>query len=148
MKPKIMRIQGNMSSDKRGSVKFFNDFKLEGVKRFYQVENSVEEPIRAFHGHINEAKYVYVVQGSVLLCAVYLDDKLNPSKSNKVERFYLSEEKPEIIYIPPSYANGFKSLKEGSRVIFFSTSSLEQSLKDDYRFPFDYWGEEVWEYEK
>lgn len=145
MKPKIIKITGKISSDARGSVKFFNEFKIKDVKRFYQVENLMSSPIRAFHGHMEEGKYVYVPYGKILLCAIYLDDKNNPSKKNKVHKFFLSQDDPQIVYVPPRYANGFKSLKKGSKVIFFSTSTLEKSQKDDYRFPYNYWGKEIWD---
>lgn len=145
MDKKIKKIEGDLRKDERGVVKFVNDFKFEGIKRFYQIENADTEIIRAFHGHMKEAKYVYVVSGAILLCAVFLDSEKNPSKESKVERFILTADNPEIIYIPPSYANGFKSLEPNSKVIFFSTVILKESLKDDYRFPFDYWGKEVWE---
>jgi len=94
---------------------------------------------------MKESKYVYVVSGSILLCAVYLDDANNPSKDNKVGKFVLKAGNPQIIHIPPSYANGFKALESSAKVIFFSTSTLKESMGDDYRFPSDYWGKEVWE---
>ena len=142
---KPSKIQGDLSKDERGVVKFINNFKFEGIKRFYIVENINTEIIRAFHGHMKEAKYVFVVSGSILLCTVFLDDKKNPSKENKVEKFVLKSNSPEILYIPPSFANGFRTLEEDTKVIFFSTTTLEESLADDYRFPSNYWGDRVWE---
>src|SRR3989344_4039195 len=99
--PKI--INGNLRADERGAVKFFNNFNFETIKRFYQVENIDLKTIRAFHGHMKEAKYVYVVSGSIIFCAVFLDDKKSPSKQNKVDKFILKAEDSEILYIPPSY---------------------------------------------
>ena len=93
---------------------------------------------------MKESKYVFVTKGKILLCAVYLGNAKKPSKKNKVEKFTLSSENPQILFIPPRHANGFKPLETNSKVIFFSTSSLKESLKDDYRFPFDYWGKEIW----
>ena len=141
---KIKIIKGDLKSDERGNVRFINDFHFEDVKRFYQVENATQDVVRAFHAHMKEGKYVYVASGSILLCAVFLDDVNNPSKENKVEKFILNSNNPEIVYIPPSFANGFKALEPNTKVIFFSTSTLEQSLEDDYRFAPDYWGD-VWQ---
>ena len=59
----------------------------------------------------------------------------------------LSDKNPKILFIPPKYANGFRPLELDTRIIFFSTSTLEESEGDDYRFPVDYWGNEVWEVE-
>ena len=41
--------------------------------------------------------------------------------------------------IPAGYANGIKSLEEGSKLIVFSSNNLEDAKEDDYRFPADMW---------
>jgi dTDP-4-dehydrorhamnose 3,5-epimerase len=64
-----------------------------------------------------------------------------------VERLLLSAAKPQVVYIPPGYANGIKAMEIETQVMFFSTSTLEESKGDDYRFPYDYWGKEIWEVE-
>lgn len=145
MKTSIMKItEGGISVDDRGTVKFVNDFNFPKIKRFYQVENFSKNTIRAFHGHKNEEKYVYVTNGSLLICLVKINDFRNPSKKTPVERYILSSKKPTILQIPKGYANGFKALENNTNVIFFSTSTLESSLKDDFRYPYDYWGKDVW----
>jgi len=140
-------IPGGVAVDDRGCLNFANDFNFYGVKRFYQVQNFSTSTIRAFHGHLREAKYVYVAKGSAIVAAVELDDIKSPSKNKKVNRFILSDKKPQVLFIPPKYANGFRPLEEDTRILFFSTSSLEESKGDDYRFPVDYWGKDVWEVE-
>lgn len=137
-------LSGEIKKDNRGSLKFFNTFSFPKVVRFYEVKNSATEPIRAFHGHMIEEKYVYVISGEVLICLAKLTNSTKPSKKIKVEKFFLSEKNPQVLHIPAGFANGFKSLKKDSRVIFFSTLPLKKSIKDDYRFPFDYWGKEIW----
>lgn len=144
-KSSIKIFNEGIFEDKRGSVRFFNDFNFKDVKRFYIVENKNTKLIRAFHGHMREAKYVYVISGSILLCIVFLDDIQKPSKNNKVEKFILRADDPKIVYIPPSYTHGFRALEPDSKVIFFSTATLEESLADDYRHPENYWGTKVWE---
>ncbi|MFX1386349.1 MAG: dTDP-4-dehydrorhamnose 3,5-epimerase family protein, partial [Promethearchaeota archaeon] len=143
----LQLIKGGIAVDDRGTLNFANDFNFYGVKRFYQVQNFNTSTIRAFHGHMNEAKYVYIPKGSAIVAAVELDDIKSPSKNQKVNRFILSDKNPQVLFIPPRYANGFKPLEEDTRIVFFSTSSLEESKGDDYRFPVDYWGKEVWEVE-
>ncbi|MFX1419068.1 MAG: NAD-dependent epimerase/dehydratase family protein [Promethearchaeota archaeon] len=143
----LQLISGGIAVDDRGSLNFANDFNFYGVKRFYQVQNFNISTIRAFHGHLHEAKYVYVSKGSAIVAVVKLDNVKSPSKDQKVNRYILSDRNPQILFIPPSYANGFKPLEEDTRIIFFSTSSLEESKGDDYRFPADYWGDEIWEVE-
>jgi len=142
-KPSI--IKGNIARDDRGNVAFVNDFDFKGVKRFYVVENSSRDIIRGFHGHKNEEKYVFVLSGKALICAVEMDDPQNPSKDKEVFRFVLSADESTILHIPGGYANGVRSMEENTKVVFFSTISIEETKNDDYRFPYDYWGKEVWE---
>ena len=133
MKEKI--ISGGLAVDDRGSVRFINEFDFKGVKRFYHVENHKRGFIRAWHGHVKEGKYVYVVDGSALIGVVNM-------KTNEVSKYVLSNKSPKILWIPPGYFNGFKSLEENTKIMFFSTSSLEESLGDDIRKDFDEW--DIW----
>jgi len=140
-------IEGGLALDDRGQLTFANDFDFSNVKRFYMVENFSQDIVRAFHGHLKEGKYVLVVSGSAIIAAVEMDDTTKPKESNEVYRFILSSKKPCVLYIPSGYANGLKVLEENTKIIFFSTSSLEESKGDDYRFPYDYWGKEIWDVE-
>lgn len=140
-------IDGGLAVDDRGALMFSNGFSFEGVKRFYVVENFSKETIRAWHGHQKEGKYVFVASGSAIVAAVKMTDSKKPNKKEKVERFVLSARKPSVLWIPAGYANGFKSLEAGTKLFFFSTSTLEESKGDDYRFAADYWGETIWQVE-
>ncbi len=133
--------------DDRGQLTFANDFSFEGIRRFYMVENFSTDVVRAFHGHVHEEKYVLVVSGAALVAAVLMDHPVQPSKANPVQRFVLSEKKPAVLYVPAGYANGFRPLQPGTKIMFFSSATLEESKSDDHRFPFDYWGKEVWSVE-
>ena len=139
---KIEMIEGGVVYDDRGSVTFVNNFSFQKIKRFYQVENLSPEIIRAFHGHEYEEKYVFVSKGSIkLVCA-----KINQKRIVGPPCIYtLNSKKPSILKIPKGFANGFKVLKTDTVVIFFSTSSLEESKNDDLRFDWDIFGKEIWE---
>ena len=148
MKPQstaeIRVFEGGLAVDDRGAVSFVNDFDFKDVKRFYKIENFSKDVIRAFHGHLKEAKYVYVASGSIILVAAPMTDPANPSRDVKVSRFVLSARKPTIVFIPRGYVNGFRILEDHSQILFFSTSTLDESKGDDYRFPVDYWGQQLW----
>jgi dTDP-4-dehydrorhamnose 3,5-epimerase len=128
-------IKGGTSVDDRGNLKFINDFNFANVKRFYQVENHNINFIRAWHGHNNEGKYVYVSSGTALVGAVNLE-------TEEISKFILSSKCPSVLWIPPGYANGFKNLEQNTSIMFFSTSSLEESHGDDIRFDYDKWN--IW----
>lgn len=140
-------IAGALAVDDRGSVSFVNDFGFASVVRFYCVRPFSLTVIRAWHGHKKEGKYVYPVSGSAIVAAVPFDHDTTPDRSAKVQRYVLSAAKPSVLYIPPGYANGFRPLEDHTSMMFFSTSTLEASKGDDYRFPPDYWGSQVWEVE-
>ncbi len=135
-------LEGGLSSDERGQVGYVNGFTFPRVKRFYTVKNHEKYMIRAWHGHKKEAKFVYALSGKALLAAIAVDNWKNPSKELKVHRFLLNAKKPCIIYIPPGYVNGFQSLSAHAQLMFFSTSTLKESLHDDIRFEKEYW--DIW----
>jgi dTDP-4-dehydrorhamnose 3,5-epimerase len=129
-------INGGLAVDDRGSVRFVNDFDFQNVKRFYQVENHRQGFIRAWHGHKKEGKYVYVVSGSALIGVANMD-------TNEVQKFVLSDKSPKVLWIPAGNYNGFKSLEENTKIMFFSTSTLEESLGDDIREDYNKWN--IWD---
>jgi dTDP-4-dehydrorhamnose 3,5-epimerase len=136
MEEQVKIINGGVSVDDRGSLKFVNDFNFEGIKRFYQVQNHRRGFIRAWHGHKKEAKYVYVIKGTALIGAIPLKTFDGPLK------FILSDKSPKILYIPSEYANGAMTLEDDTIIQYFSTSTLEESKGDDIRFPYDKWN--IW----
>jgi dTDP-4-dehydrorhamnose 3,5-epimerase len=142
-KPQL--IQGGLAVDDRGMIRFVNDFRFEGVGRFYQVSNFSTETVRAWHGHKREEKWVYVAQGAAIVAAVEFDHDTKPSRNKEVHRFVLSDKNPGIVAIPAGYANGIRALEPETTILFFSSSPLEEAKDDDYRFPHDYWGTEVWD---
>jgi dTDP-4-dehydrorhamnose 3,5-epimerase len=132
-------IEGDLRVDDRGEVAFVNDFHLQGVKRFYLVSNHKQGFVRAWHAHRRETKYVTAVQGAALVAAVVIDDWKSPSKTAQVRRYVLTAQKPVVLCIPPGFANGFMSLTSDAKLIFFSTSTTEESLADDVRYDAHYW---------
>ena len=143
-KPRI--IDGGLAIDDRGRVAFVNDFDFKNVKRFYIVSSHQTGFVRAWHAHKKEAKYIMVIKGAAVVAAVAIDDFENPSKEAEVQRQVLSENIPRLFYIPAGYANGFMSLTKNAQLIFFSTSTLEESEGDDVRYNSRYW--DIWSVEE
>ena len=138
--PKVPVVfQGNKVFDDRGSLGFINGFNVSEFKRFYLIENHSVNFIRAWHGHLKETKAIIMVKGEALVCAVELDNTTNPNKNNEVTRIVLSATSPSVLYIPAGYANGFMTLSTDAKLLVFSSTTVEESQGDDYRFPFDYW---------
>jgi len=135
-------ILGGLAVDDRGVVSFCNDFDFEGVKRFYVLENHAVGFIRAWHGHFHEAKYITVVSGTAVIGVVKLGEIVKP------ERFVMSALRPAVLYVPSGYANGSMALTEDTKIIHFSTMSLEESMGDDVRLPPGAYDMSIWEVEQ
>jgi dTDP-4-dehydrorhamnose 3,5-epimerase-like enzyme len=142
MEPTFM--EGQIAVDDRGQLTFCNAFEFKGVRRFYMVENFSTDVVRAWHGHLKESKSLLIVSGAAVVAAVQLDAARKPSQSHPVYRFVLSAGKPGLLHIPAGYANGFRFLEAGTRLMILSSSSVEESKEDDFRVPFDYLGDAIW----
>ena len=75
----------------------------------------------------------------MLFRSVRIDNWENPNPDAPVNKNILSAENPSAIIIPPGFANGFKNLQEKTQLIFFSSSSVDDSHGDDYRYNWNYW---------
>jgi len=134
---RVTKIDGGVAVDDRGSVRFVNDFVFSNVSRFYQVENHKRGTVRAWHGHKEEAKYVYVAKGSAKVAVVKMGD------DNEVPQVHvMSDKNPQVLYVPENHYNGFQTLEEDTIVMFFSTKMLQDSLDDDFREDWNKWN--IW----
>lgn len=140
MDDKPYLIKGGLASDDRGVVRFVNGFDFAGVRRFYVLENWQAGFVRAWHGHLREAKWVTVVRGAALVCAVPITlgvDNAPMLCTMGVEKFLLSEHQPAVLCIPPGFANGSMALLEWTQVMHFSDMTMEETAGDDLRWPWD-----------
>ncbi|MFH6603061.1 WxcM-like domain-containing protein [Maribacter algicola] len=130
---------GSDHIDERGALRFFNNFNMEEVVRFYEIAPSSTAIIRAWQAHKEEKKWFYCHSGSFMVKLFKIDDFENPSPGLAVETFALNESDPMILVVPGGYANGFKAQAEGSKLMVFSNFSVSESQKDDFRYPLDQW---------
>ena len=140
-------IRGGSKLDDRGVLSYVNDFDFAGVVRFYLIENHAPGFIRAWHGHRREAKFVFVVSGTAMICAAPLEafEKYEGGdfKQAGIFRRVLSGHRPAIMYIPPGYANGAMAIKPDTKIMHFSTLRMGEDPGDDVRFPAEIF-KEVW----
>jgi dTDP-4-dehydrorhamnose 3,5-epimerase len=117
-----------------------DDLNGKKIKRVYHIYNFGKGVVRGFHFHKREWKYFTIVQGAAKFIAL---DPKNPEKKYK---FISSSRKPDLVISPPGYANGWVSLEEQTVLVFCSTSTIEESIKDDLRFDPYKWGD-LWKQE-
>lgn len=132
-------INGGAAEDDRGRVSFVNDLDLADCRRAYFIESFAAGTIRAWHGHRHERKWALVVAGAALVACVRIDDWENPSQDAEVHRYRLEAAAPSALAIPAGYANGSMSLLPGTKLMYLSDATLEQSLEDDVRYPARHW---------
>ncbi len=132
-------INGDSAYDQRGSLSFINDLDLIKIRRFYIIQNNQINFVRAWHAHRFEQKIFVCIQGAAQISAVEIDNFEAPSKNKKPSNFFLNEKKMQCVYIPEGYANGSMTLIKNTKLLVFSNSTIEESIKDDFRYPYDYW---------
>lgn len=140
MDDQIEIINGKKVTDDRGSVSFINDFDFKNIKRMYVVDNHKSGFVRAWHGHNHESKYITVLSGAALIAVVPLHAFAfvtwpggNYDEST-IFRRVLSADNPQIIRVPKNFANGAKTLVDGTKILYLSDKTLEESKNDDLRF--------------
>lgn len=136
---KLELLRGGVAIDPRGSLRYCNPLIMSEFVRFYTIENSAVGFVRGWHGHKFEQKAIFPIKGKIRVGAALVSDWNYPGESTVVERFELDSNDPRVLLIPGGYANAIVSLTPGAIAGVFSTSTLQDSLRDDYRFPSDAW---------
>ncbi|WP_299125641.1 WxcM-like domain-containing protein [uncultured Tenacibaculum sp.] len=130
--PKL--IKGGNFSDERGKLDFVNDFDLSPIKRMYFTTHYNTNVVRAWQGHITESRWFFCVKGSFTVKLVQIDDWETPSDTLKVHEFELSENNPQVLYIPNGYVNGFQALEDNSKLMIMANYGLNEIEDDQVRF--------------
>ena len=60
-------IPGGDFIDSRGQIKYCNDFKFDGVNRFYVIRHPDCSVIRGWQGHRYESKYYFPIEGKWII---------------------------------------------------------------------------------
>lgn len=139
-------FSGKEFIDDRGALSALPALEFKKIKRFYVLQNFQLNFVRAWHGHQFEEKFVWVIEGAAVVGAVAIHDFQRPDPNTRPHRFVLSGNQPSILYIPGGYANGFMNLTAHTKILFFSSSTLEESKNDDVRFPARFW--DIWNVEE
>ena len=137
LKPEVFK--GFKHEDARGLLSYNNNLDLSGFKRLYVVENSLEQPFRGWHGHEFESKIFITISGRIRFGAVRVRDWTSPDPQKKPVTADLDSSCADAFFVPGGYANSILSLEPGSQALVLSSSSLRESLEDDYRIAPKFW---------
>jgi len=127
-KPYLMHR--NLFVDDRGYVYgAFDNMDRSGIKRTYVVENHDSGFVRAWHGHKKAHTYMHVISGAAKLAAAPIEG------DGGLVVVTASSRSPSIFSVPPGYYNGSMSLEPGTKILVYSTITLEECHSDDFRKP-------------
>ena len=132
-------IKGAIHLDERGSLSFNNKLLISGFQRVYAIQNSSHKPFRGWHGHQLESKIFLTIVGRIRFGAVRVRDWAKPDPGEQVMTAELAANSMDAFLVPGGYANGILSLEPESQALVFSSSSLTDSLGDDFRIAPDFW---------
>lgn len=134
MTSEIEVIEGEIFKDERGQISSLNNFRFEGVNRFYFIHHPDVKVIRGWHGHQQERKWFCCIKGSFTLGLVKIDDWQNPGPDLIPEIFHLKENQNKIICVPEGYANCIKAGHPDSIMLVYSGKLLDDAVKDSWRY--------------
>ena len=122
--------------DARGVLRFCNDFDMTGIKRFYTITNSAEQPFRGWIGHKKETKWFFPVKGKTeVVVEPMADFNAEMQRRGEAERFVLKAEEPKVLKVPPGNWF-FIEQHDGAEVMVFSDCKIGECENDDLRRPF------------
>lgn len=135
----IKIIDGEIFRDYRGQISSLNEFRFDGVQRFYLIHHPDPSVIRGWHGHQQEKKWFYCVKGDFTVACVKIDDWEHPSPDLKPEIFRLTESESRIVCVPEGYANCLKTETAGSVLLVLSGKILSEAVHDSWRYDKSMW---------
>lgn len=131
-------LQGGISTDHRGQIRFVNDFDMKQVRRFYIIKNNDTQVIRGWRGHRIEKRWIYVISGTFSVDLVKIDNWEESSRELPIERHILKANSQQLLFIPAGYAMSFRAMVIESEMLVYADHGLENAKNDDYTWPTDY----------
>lgn len=131
-------IQGGLSKDLRGQIRFANDFDMSPVKRFYIVRNADIDLIRGWRAHQIEQRWFYVLSGSFSMDMVSIDNWEDAAHDLPVKKEIIKAEDGRVVHITAGYATAFQALEPESELLVFSDYNIDHAPFDDHTYPIDY----------
>lgn len=122
----LVELRSDTYADERG---FFREtfradqFASLGLPDVFVQHNhsrSVRGVVRGLHAQAGMGKLIRVVRGSILL--VELDIRPESPTFGQHQRFHVSDEQGNIVWVPPGFANGFGVMSAEADVTYLCTT--------------------------
>ena len=130
-------IEGNIFRDKRGLLKYNNEFDLSEIKRLYIIQNDNKNIIRGWQGHKIEQRWFTSILGIFKINLIQIDNWEKPSQSLIYKSYILDSEKLCVLHVPPGFVSSIQSLTIPSKLLVFADYRLNE-INDNYRYDINY----------
>jgi hypothetical protein len=134
---RLKLIRGERNDDKRGILKYNNEFNSSHIKRIYVIENINTSFIRAWQGHKIESRWFSAIQGSFEIKLIKIDNWCEPSRNLKVSTFVLNSTTLDVLCVPNGYISSIRSIEMDSKLLAMSDYAFGET-NDECRFPPNY----------
>jgi hypothetical protein len=131
-------LQGGISKDERGQIRYVNEFDMSAVRRFYIIRNKDTKLIRGWRAHKIEQRWFYVISGSFEFKIIKIDNWDLPNPNLPIKTVILSELENKLINIPAGYGTAIKALEINSELLVYSDYGLEHADNDNYTWDLSY----------
>lgn len=135
MRPII--ISGDSHKDDRGILSFNNSFNASEVKRIYVIENNTVDIKRGWTGHAVEKRWFSAMKGEFSIYIIEIDNWELPSKNIQPVKFTISEEKLDILLVPPGHITLIKASADNAKLLVMADYLLGET-NDEYRYDQNY----------
>lgn len=125
-------------ADERGYVMEMLREDDEVFEHFGQSYVALNYPgvVRAWHYHRHQTDHFVAIKGMVKV-ALY-DAREGSPTHGQVDEFFLGEQNPLLLKIPPGVFHGYKTIgAEPSLLVNFPTHTYNRASPDEYRAPWD-----------
>ncbi len=130
-------IEGNIFRDKRGLLKYNNEFDLSEIKRLYIIQNDNKNIIRGWQGHKIEQRWFTSILGIFKINLIQIDNWEKPSQSLIYKSYILDSKKLCVLHVPPGFVSSIQSLTIPSKLLVFADYRLNE-INDNYRYDINY----------
>lgn len=134
----LVMVNGLFVDDRGFVYTALDNLNALGIKRTYVVENHRAGMIRAWHGHREADTFIHVLSGSLRVAAMNMDDH------EEFKIVHMTDRTPKVMAIPRGWYNGTMSLTDNTKILVYSTLTLDEVKNDDHRLEWDV-NKTIWE---
>jgi len=112
-----------------------------GFGQLYMVTNYQRNVVRAYHMHLKQDEFFFVVNGTIQF--ILVDERPSSPTYRQLNAFVLTSERPQALYVPRGVQHGSMALTDGAQIVAVTNQPYNAEKPDEIRIPSDSYGD-VW----